>query len=1349
MKIKLLLPIALLMNFFSDTWACNPPITFFSSATTASSTTLSWLPGIATSTQWQIEYGPAGFTLGQGIRTLVGPSPQTISNLSGSSTYHFYIREICGPNDTSAWLTPPILVTTLCSGTISTPWFENFDGPQWVPYINLLNKGSVANCWFLNPAYNQNGYQWFVNPNGLLNIFSGALNDHTTGTGKFLAAEHSGANTGAAIIRTPAIDLSGVTNPEIRFWYHMFGSAIGSLQVDVQQVGGSGWTNVQTITGQQQSSNTALWAQSIQSLSAFANQTVFIRFRATSLGATLNQAKISIDDISIVAGSNCAKPNGLVASNVYPNSLQLNWLAGAGINEVKYGASGFNPNTSGTSVLTPANNTPITGLTPASTYQFYVRRICGTDTSAWESPITVQTPCLINAPFLENFNAAPWVLPSLTQFLGQVNSCWLRTTSLPYSWVPGPDFINNNFTGPSGGNPNGTGKFMFTVTRQFSPSLPPQQADLETPFFNLNPLDTPELSFYYHMFGADIGSVQLQIFSDSVWTTLLTISGQQQNSKTAPWIESVVNLDNYVNKTVKFRFRAVRNANGSLAQIAIDDFDLHEKPDCPKPSNLTATAPTFNSVNLQWTTGGATHWRIRYKPVSASSFNFVSASANSTILNGLLTNTQYEVWVKDSCGLNSTSVWVGPVTFRTTCAPFSAPYAENFDGSTWVPWTNLNPTGSVDPCFQRSDSAFYYWTVGPPPFQNFQSGPSADHTSGSGRYVYTRLNNFISASNPTIFRTPWVDLSTVNGPQLKFWTHMYGNRIEKLEVRVLRYNGPSQLVLTINGQQQATKTAPWQLQTINLQNFANDTVRISFAAYFSSGGFTNATEIAIDDIEIGIPQTCFQATNFQVTASTSNSATFSWLSSGAAAGSFIEYGAVGFTPGTGSVVQATTNPFTVTGLTPGLNYHFYIRDSCNTGNLSIYTGPILVSTTPCPAVTAALNISTNALQASFDATASTGSVTAYSINFGDGNSTSDSIVTHTYTTSGTYTISLIVNNICGQFDTLIQTINVCETPLANFTANPTGLSLVFNNLSSGFNANYSWDFGDGNSSTTQSPTHSYATNGTYTITLIITDTCGGADTTAQTITVCAPLNAQISTTQSGLTVNFDGTNSGQANTYSWNFGDGNTSTSPNPSHTYASGGTYTVTLTVTNICGETSTTTITVSTCQTPQAAWSYQIISSGGSGMIVQFDGSSSIGASTFLWEFGDGNTNNTSATPLHTYTVPGLFYIVRLTVENACGDRNSLQGSLLSIGINENEYVAIEIYPNPVNDFIHIRSSSPAAIEQIIITDVQGRVVLSNKASQEDLTEINTTHLAQGLYFVTITGNSYTSIHKIVVQR
>jgi len=158
-------------------------------------------------------------------------------------------------------------------------------------------------------------------------------------------------------------------------------------------------------------------------------------------------------------------------------------------------------------------------------------------------------------------------------------------------------------------------------------------------------------------------------------------------------------------------------------------------------------------------------------------------------------------------------------------------------------------------------------------------------------------------------------------------------------------------------------------------------------------------------------------------------------------------------------------------------------------------------------------------------------------------------------------------------------------PLADFTAVPDGLAVVFTDASSdsdGSIASRVWDFGDGGTSSDANPVHTYATTGSYDVTLTVTDDDGAMGSKTVSITVdasnAAPV-ADFSVSVDGLTANFtdaSGDSDGSIASYAWDFGDGGTSSIANPSHAYAAAGTYDATLTVTDNDGASDSKTVAV-----------------------------------------------------------------------------------------------------------------------------------------------------------------------------
>ncbi|MFQ6106785.1 MAG: PKD domain-containing protein [Thermoplasmata archaeon] len=202
------------------------------------------------------------------------------------------------------------------------------------------------------------------------------------------------------------------------------------------------------------------------------------------------------------------------------------------------------------------------------------------------------------------------------------------------------------------------------------------------------------------------------------------------------------------------------------------------------------------------------------------------------------------------------------------------------------------------------------------------------------------------------------------------------------------------------------------------------------------------------------------------------------------------------------------------------------------------------------------------------------------------------IVSTTFSAKGSHTVTLRVTDSIGVTDTDTTTVEILnKDPIAAFAFSPadpnTSDEIEFSDASTdpdGTIASWSWDFGDGGTSTTKNPTHSYADDGDYVVVLNITDNDGGTDEATQTVTVdnVGPaagfsISPGKPTTADDMQFTDTSTDSdGSCVEWEWKFGDGYTSALRNPTHKYSDVGTYTIELTVTDDDGDTDTATLTL-----------------------------------------------------------------------------------------------------------------------------------------------------------------------------
>ncbi len=285
----------------------------------------------------------------------------------------------------------------------------------------------------------------------------------------------------------------------------------------------------------------------------------------------------------------------------------------------------------------------------------------------------------------------------------------------------------------------------------------------------------------------------------------------------------------------------------------------------------------------------------------------------------------------------------------------------------------------------------------------------------------------------------------------------------------------------------------------------------------------------------------------------------------------------------------------------------------------------------------------------------------YSWDFGDGNSAITPNVIHTYSNPGTYVSTLVVNSAyCS--DTISHPVTIDTIPEAAFK-HPFVCGLANDFIDSSRSAiYYDWNFGDGNLSTIQNPTHNYLNPGVYNVTLVVTTEVGCTDSTAQTITVypttIAAFAPQVTPCNSYVTFMNSSTN-GQL--FNWNFGDSTSAISPviNPPHIYHHAGNYTVTL-ISNpgVCADSTSRNLMISV--PPEASF----IHPDECGLTAHFTNQSTDNIFN-NWNFGDGITSN-SLSPSHAYSVGGTYPVTLVVVNNdLCSDTaaSSLRVQLPSI--------------------------------------------------------------------------------------
>lgn len=281
-------------------------------------------------------------------------------------------------------------------------------------------------------------------------------------------------------------------------------------------------------------------------------------------------------------------------------------------------------------------------------------------------------------------------------------------------------------------------------------------------------------------------------------------------------------------------------------------------------------------------------------------------------------------------------------------------------------------------------------------------------------------------------------------------------------------------------------------------------------------------------------------------------------------------------------------------------------------------------------------------------------------DFGNGRQSAKLSDTSSYSSPGTYLVRLI-NTYSNCTDSFSKNIVVSPPPTVDFTAPQVigckaPLSVNFQALTPTA-VSWQWDFGDGNTSNLQNPSHIYTSTGQFNVRLTITDVRGCTNTiTKSSFVRIIPPTVAISNAPSGGCVPFTFSPVAAVNaidgiaSYFWDFGDGFTSTASSPSHTYLAVGSYTIKLVITTTGGCTDSVVY-------------YQGIRVGTPSFVdftanltdvcafspVTFTPDPSMTVDGYFWQFGDGS-NSSLTNPFHSYSDTGYFSVTLTGISNGC---------------------------------------------------------------------------------------------------
>ena len=532
--------------------------------------------------------------------------------------------------------------------------------------------------------------------------------------------------------------------------------------------------------------------------------------------------------------------------------------------------------------------------------------------------ITGPNPCLVSTfPFTEDFEG--WA--------GTVPSCWsgIKTSTSGFGWTWDQNGTGSSNTGPSSGN---SGDWYVYLETSFGFG---SFSSMELPPFDLTSVTNPQLRFYYHMYGAAMGTMSVEVSTDNkvTWTTVWSKSGAEQTDELDPYTLDSVNLVGYGTSETWIRF--VGGGHTSFtSDMAVDDIYVGDGPLCPGSGGVAISNVTGNAATVSWTSLATDH-KVEYGPTgfTQGTGTQVSPATSPVTLTGLQGSTTYDVYIQDSCSATSV-VWVGPYSFTTLQSIMALPYYEGFESGTgdWLvsgtnsTWEHGTPIGTVISGASQGSKAWVTNLDGV--YNNSENStlttPYFDNSSGTFDVVYEFDMALATENN---FDETWVEYSFND----TLWT--------KLTAGAISENWYNDLG---NQWWEGDSDPSWTKRLAVIPNSAGEVVHIRHQ--FSSDGSVQREGIGLDEVNAYEIPCEFPVQDLVLSNVTSSSFDVSWTSN--ASSWEIESGPVGFGQATG---VGTITPYTTDSITISINacdsIDIYIRATCGATN-GDWVGPITV-----------------------------------------------------------------------------------------------------------------------------------------------------------------------------------------------------------------------------------------------------------------------------------------------------------------------------------------------------------------------------------------------------------------------
>jgi len=856
---------------------CPIPVNIAVGTLTTSGASFSWEAG-GEETAWQVLVLPAILdNPGPGDNGTDVTSPSyAVSGLNPGTAYHFFVRANCG-SEYSPWSLANSF-NTACLPVAT--FFEDFDAGNELPMCwSVLRRGNVA-------FDSEQIADW--------TLVHSAPNFLEINTGE-------SAGDYDIILVSPNVSTLSAGTHRLKFWARgTSGLEVGTIDSPSQ---GGVFNPIELFDLTNQSTGYTV------DFTSYNGPDTFIAIRVTS--SSFYESAL-IDDIRWELNPTCPDVTEVTLTALSDVGASLSWSPGGTETnwQVAYAPSPIDDPSAATLANVATNPAKdLAGLSPNTDYSYWVRSVCpGNDYGAWIGPYHFTTSCTAVANFFENFDSTEE---------GDLPNCWSSILSGPSI----SDFahVETIGWGDVKSAPNAAG------LSSSSTNLNENNILLVSPRLSNAGAGTHRLKFWARGFGAnvEVGTVDGP-FPAAAFTPLEGVTLSETPTEYTIDFAGYNGTDSYI---------AFRMTGSSFSDLYIDDIRWELTPTCPDVTEIAVTNVTPDGASFTWTSNGdENQWQVAV--TGANDFDPSGATpqtvgATEASVNGLTTNTTYNVWVRSLCAGNDYGAWIGPVAFRTDCDP-TTEFFETFDSV---------ETPALPDCWTSivrgpSDAGYVETASWGPTF----SAPNAIIMSNSD--ADTDFNDIILVSP---------NLSTV------------GTGTHRLKLKALAEPGTMLQIGTLDSSSSQAVFTPlddvaltgdWEQYTVDFTVYTGTDhyvgIRLVAPGMFST--------TFLDDIRWEVAPACPDVSDIVIEGQTTETAEMSWGSNGSESSWEIVWSTdENADPATLPVMLTPTSTgVTLTGLNDSTTYYVWIRSVCGGGEYGAWIGPEAFDTLCTPASFASL-----------------------------------------------------------------------------------------------------------------------------------------------------------------------------------------------------------------------------------------------------------------------------------------------------------------------------------------------------------------------------------------------------------